>query len=175
VQRRLLNALTALSLLLCIATLSFWVRGYWAADYLAIMVKGRIISFDSAKGRVALARWTTHSEVPYPLWSSAPASEADGDEVWRFERKGMGFGLVTDDPAPFMLRVVAVPDWLPVVLFALLPGWHLLRRRERLADRRTQLGLCPTCGYDLRATPTRCPECGTKIIPPPRMDLDGPG
>jgi hypothetical protein len=52
----------------------------------------------------------------------------------------------------------AVSCWLPVLLLPLIPIWWLIRlRRSQL---RAVSGLCAACGYDLRATPDRCPECG---------------
>ncbi len=56
-------------------------------------------------------------------------------------------------------RNVCVPMWVPTLLF--LPGASacilpLVRRRKR-----RKLGLCLKCGYDLRASKDRCPECGT--------------
>lgn len=51
-----------------------------------------------------------------------------------------------------------VPQWFFIICFGFLPTRAMLRRAKR--RRRERNALCVICGYDLRATPDRCPECG---------------
>ena len=73
------------------------------------------------------------------------------------ERSFLGFGYMSGTyNAPY--RVFSAPYWFILIVTGAFPAaWWVKRRRVRARRRE---GRCLRCGYDLRATPGKCPECG---------------
>jgi hypothetical protein len=192
VQRRRLNFLTLLSLLLCVAVAVLWVRSYFVHErlrHLPLTVNGT--AYDSS--------YVEAGQTCGVLWLRAGRtlqSRPDGDEedAWHRDhaveqrRRSLVEGLwvrqsatdfIPSDRRSRLQRLgfnahassgdgrwkwwgwgVSAPHWFVALVTSALPAASLLRLRSS-GHRRSALGLCPRCGYDLRATPDRCPECGT--------------
>jgi hypothetical protein len=176
IARHLITALTILSLFLCASATALWMASYFASW--SITHHGPVIPWldaqertefevESSRGRVFCFSGT-HWYKPMPPdpegWAFSTAAPGamqcagGGDEPTVWERGGFAWNA----PNGSMVGTeVMLPHWLPCVVFALLPGFRLQHRLRRM---RPSNGACPTYGYDLRATPNRCPECGTTNI-----------
>jgi hypothetical protein len=150
VKRRLLNLLTILPLALSTAAVVPWTGSYFyytAAGFWPNPAKQRVYGVVSHHGSLYFINVPEAGDARRWAWSHRYDPTRDSRLA---------------GPAGFMFSrergsvIVAAPYWLLVPLLATPAAAALLRRRRRHAS-----GLCNACGYDLRATPGRCPECGT--------------
>ena len=184
--RRLFTLLSAVSLVLCVATCVLWVRSYRVWD--EVRVRGeRQVDLLARRGAVLL---NVMSKFSGQAGNYNHRTVGPGDRLWLGDRDGRVVERfrfpIRDDPSgppPPPRRVtygrtdvtrgeglfrsvrtvawhVSVPMWLPAAGLAVLPALWLARLGRHRRRQRRMRGLCPTCGYDLRATPGRCPECG---------------
>jgi hypothetical protein len=184
VRRWLFNLAAAVSLVVCVATLALWVRSYWVADQVFARTEGvpdgrAARSFwrvSSASGRLLIYHvagassdpaWVNQKGVNERGRRAEPiGAKTEATARFRFERYSRDAMAYQSTPAgrlTFMGSswVLGFPHWLPVVLsLGLCVLWIASFRRRRA---RGMVGLCPSCGYDLRATPDQCPECGRAV------------
>ena len=174
--RRLFALASALSLLLCAAVVVLWVRSYHVLDTLSHQQeKGAAVHVHSTYGRlmVHVIHWGEAGIHParcaIRYTEGAPKRLGGGRprgtvHDWR----ALGFSYWSAIPAPPRRTpprawLAGVPFWSLVVLAALPPTlWYKKLRRWRRERRRREAGHCTRCGYDLRATPDGCPECGKR-------------
>lgn len=102
--------------------------------------------------------------------SSATFFHTDDRRWLKFERAGVRVEAldVTDAKSAFRVRVLQL-HLLPIAaLTTILPLLRARSWQRRRALRDQQTSACNICGYDLRASPDRCPECGTSAESPLR-------
>jgi hypothetical protein len=166
--RILLNAATVVSLVLCVATAVLWVRSYRVRDLWSESDGHTIDSVDLHAGWISVARLSVNPPLGDP-WPWRHDAQPVQPPQWAGWERALGIG--TEDNTgrmgvtAFRHRSWSVAHRLVVAMTAVLPaGWLVRVLRVR---RRTSRGRCPACGYDLRVTPARCPECGAVPPPPP--------
>jgi ssDNA-binding Zn-finger/Zn-ribbon topoisomerase 1 len=113
-----------------------------------------------------LPRWTFWSHrgrTTYPFFGTRSLLPSRNHLTF-WQRAGFELGNSATGTPPSVIRGIIVPYWFCILLLLFLPTLWLRYGLPHLrARRRAAANLCPTCGYDLRATPQgrRCPECGT--------------
>jgi len=179
------------SALLLLASVAGWVRSYWVGDQFLRrsqwrededVVKADFHAFVHGNGtlvfyRLRLTRRMPRNDAPTTIvWQR----ETPAPTEFRLDPRDvvvLGVGnygyirqLVTSGgggggvPPPTVVGL-ALPYGLLVALSAIAPAWWLLvSRRRRRTARRIAAGCCARCGYDLRASPLRCPECGAQPL-----------
>jgi hypothetical protein len=184
-QQLLFTAFAALSLLACTGTVYLWVRGHLVYDRyqwsdIRDGNKWRTWVADSVDGELFFARagvdfdTNAHAAVYFRGYPSQRGFQHEtrqlspSDKIWNFGDRWFNrlgfvgsadtFRPASNSPSIGSVHRFLIPCWFGVIVTAAPVAIWIGRFTK--ARKRHMEGLCKSCGYDLRATPERCPECG---------------
>jgi hypothetical protein len=153
-KRRLFNMLAAASLVLCVASVVLWVRSYRSLASLG--------DHDSVTFTYRDPRWWIISYPGVAVLCRQTGKDWTGHDLPHVHMLGIDFGG-SQGPTGDTIWNLRLPYWLLTAVTLVLPPLSMHRRwKTRHRQRGNE---CCVCGYDLRATPNRCPECGTAAGP----------
>jgi hypothetical protein len=185
IVRIVFNLACILSVVLMLVGIGAWIRSYQGGDRIQYFSStSHVGGTDQIKHDWMMYRGGLHLRFSSDKNMQVFESRQVGGMGWSVDRgfrvtegspeipgsrSYLGFAFVEKQipPSPSLSAAGAVQMrsleciitlWSLVLLFGILPATWLpiTLRRRRIARQ----GRCPVCGYDLRATPQRCPECG---------------
>src|SRR5438477_1463132 len=157
-RRKLFTLAAPISLLLCLAVAWTWrhPRSSNGVRHAIVQlpVGGRVLELSEVSDQLILGLLPAdHRQIEA---QTPPAGMSSQRSAWGLP----GVGAVSSIRISNGERAVGIiaADWFLVVLTAPLPlvwgwRWTVSRVRRRVRARRSRLGLCVRCAYDLRGTP----------------------
>jgi hypothetical protein len=158
--RRALRVVFGLATLTFAAAVALWIRSHVFADQVGWITDSWGLVADSDSGIVSFTFSADPNEVGRMQFQAGggfihfvkrPSDYAATFFTWR----NFGFGYENDGRS----RVLTIPHYATTALTGLLVLWTA----RRMLRTRLRFNVCGSCGYDLRATPGRCPECGNEV------------
>ena len=179
---------TTVTSLLFVATAWVWVRSYWWEDIFwadhveAVMPFSHpAFKLDHRFGARRFMFWSRGDQLMWRVcikgdldqyeglgWARGVSTQGRVDKPLR-RRPFFSYGGYWDDEPGVGRRWawdLYAPAWAVAAVLAVLPATWAARWWQRHRRRARSPHACRSCGYDLRMTPDRCPECGAAVPRP---------
>lgn len=169
-MRRLLSRLRWILVILAVLSAAMWIRSAFRADLYGWDRSDGHHVIVSYRGGVDFMRiWCVPEGERYACgYMTGDAKEVHGGRPLGSILVPLRYYRTPSDSRgtpPRMVETTCIPYWFLTLATLIWPAAFFARKmfHRRVLHARSLAGLCLICGYDVRASRDRCPECGTEL------------